>query len=144
MSLSIIVPVYNEEKYLKDTLEKIRDQKFKDYELIVVCNGCSDKSFNIAKKYADKAFSLKEKNVSKAKNFGAENAKYSKLIFLDADVFIEDGVLDAINALLGEESFFGTTKGRGKGIKNNLYLRFKNMINPYWPWSHGLVFCGKE
>ena len=69
MSLSIIVPVYNEEKYLKDTLEKIRDQKFKDYELIVVCNGCSDKSFNIAKKYADKAFSLKEKNVSKAKNF---------------------------------------------------------------------------
>ncbi len=144
MSISIIVPVYNEEKYLANTLERIKAQKFKDYELIVVCNGCTDKSFNIAKKYADKTFSLKEGNVSKAKNFGVENAKYDKLIFLDADVLIGAELLDAVDNLLDEGAFFGTAKGKGKGIRNNLYLNFKNFINRFRPWSHGFVFCDKK
>ena len=144
MSISIIVPVYNEEKYLANTLKRIDDQKFRDYELIVVCNGCTDKSFNIAKEYADKIFNLKEKNVSKAKNFGADNAKHSKLVFLDADVLINDGVLEYVNDELEKGKFFGTAKGKGKGIRNNFYLVFKNLMNKYRPWSQGFVFCDKK
>ncbi len=144
MSVSIIIPVYNEEKYLADTLEGIKNQKFEDYELVVICNGCTDKSFNVAKKYADKVFNLKERNVSKARNFGAENSKYNKLVFLDADVLVKDGVLNDVDSLLEGGIFFGTAKGEGRGIRNNFYLRFKNLINKYRPWSHGFVFCDKK
>jgi len=144
MSISIIIPAYNEERYLDKTLEGIRKQKFKNYEIIVVCNGCNDKSFKIAKKYADKVFKLEESNVSKAKNFGVDNAKHGKLIFLDADVLIEDGVLENVENLLENGRFFGTAKGRGAGVKNNLYLGFKNLVNKYRPWSNGFVFCDKK
>lgn len=144
MSISIIIPVYNEERDLAKVLERIKNQKFTDYELIVVCNGCTDKSFNIAKKYADKIFNLKERNVSKAKNFGADNARYGRLIFLDADVLIDDEVLRKVDEELEKGKFFGTTKGKGNGIENNFYLALKNLVNKYIPWSNGFVFCDKK
>ena len=40
--ISIIIPAYNEEKYLKKTIESISEQTYKDYEIIVVANGCTD------------------------------------------------------------------------------------------------------
>ena len=43
-----------------------------------------------------------------------------------------------------EGKFFGTAKGKGRGIKNNLYLLFKNLVNNFRPWSHGFVFCDKK
>ena len=144
MSISIVIPAYNEEKYLATTLENIKNQEFKSYEIIVVCNGCTDKSFNIAKKYADKVFNLKESNVSKARNFGANNAKYNKLVFLDADVLIDEKVLSSVDDELEKGKFFGTAKGKGKGVKNNFYLIFKNLVNKFMPWSHGFVFCDKK
>ncbi len=144
MSISIIVPVYNEEEYLARTLESIKNQNFRNYEIIVVCNGCTDKSFSIAKKHADKVFNLKEQNVSKARNFGATNAKYSKLIFLDADTILFPGVLESVDEALSKGNFFGTCKGKGKGLRNNFYFGFKNSVNKFKPWSHGFVFCDKE
>ena len=144
MSISIIIPAYNEEKYLDKTINGIKKQRFKDYEVIVVCNGCSDNSFDVAKKYADKVFNLNEGNVSKARNFGADKARYGKLVFLDADVFVEYDVLEKIDNYLDMGTFFGTAKGKGEGVKNNLYLGFKNLVNKYRPWSHGIVFCDKK
>lgn len=144
MSLSIIIPVYNEEKYLARTLERIKEQEFKNFEIVVVCNGCTDKSFTLAKKYVDKVFNLKERNVSKARNFGADNSKHGNLIFLDADVLVDSNVLKQIDNKLNEGTFFGTAKGKGGGIKNIFYLNFKNFINMYKPWSHGIVYCDKK
>lgn len=144
MSVSVIIPAYNEERYLAKTLDKIKKQNFKDYELIVVCNGCTDKSFDVAKKFTDNVFQLKENNVSKARNLGADNASHGKLIFLDADVLITEGVLERIDNELDNGRFFGTAKGKGKGMKNIFYLGFKNLVNKYMPWSHGIVYCDKK
>src|SRR3989344_6186702 len=141
--ISVIVPAYNEEKYLTRTLQSVKKQGVKN-ELIVVCNGCTDKSFDIAKKYADKTFNLKERNVSKAKNFGAENAKYKNLVFLDADTILRDGVLNAVESFLSKGKFFGTSKGKGTGFKNKIYFGFKNSVNKFRPWSNGFVFCNKK
>lgn len=144
MSISIIIPVYNEEKYLAKTLESIKNQEFKDYEIIVVCNGCTDKSFSVAKKYADKVLDLKERNVSKAKNFGADNVKYNKLVFLDADTILYPSVLESVDEFLSKGKFFGTCKGRGEGFRNQIYFGFKNLVNKFRPWSHGFIFCDKK
>ena len=142
--ISIIIPAYNEEKYIDTTLKSIKEQDFKDYEIIVVCNGCTDKTFFISKKYTSKVFNLKEKNVSKAKNFGAEKAKNNFLIFLDADVVLLDkNVLSSVFEILNKGNYFGTVKGKGFGIRNGNYLRFKNLINKFKPWSQGFVYCSK-
>jgi glycosyltransferase involved in cell wall biosynthesis len=143
MSVSVVIPAYNEEKYLARTLESIKEQDIK-CEVLVICNGCKDKSFEIAMKYADKVFNLKERNVSKAKNYGADKAKFGKLVFLDADVVLGEGVLSAVREVLEKGRFFGTVKGRGGGIKNGAYLKFKNGVNKYKPWSQGFVYCDKK
>ncbi|MAG45788.1 MAG: hypothetical protein CMH63_03390 [Nanoarchaeota archaeon] len=144
MSLSVIIPVFNEENYLEKTLESVKNQIFKDFELIVVCNGCTDSSFEIAKKYTSNVFKIKEKNVSKAKNFGASKAKNEFLIFLDADVLMNSDVFNKVHEIMFKDKFYGTVKGKGKGFKNSSYLRFKNLVNNFKPWSHGFVFCDKK
>jgi len=52
--ISIIIPACNEEKYLLDTIKSIKSQSFKDFEIIVVCDGCTDNTPLIAKKHSDK------------------------------------------------------------------------------------------
>lgn len=144
MSLSVIIPVYNEEKYLTNTLNSLNNQNFKDFETIVVCNGCTDKSFKIAQKFTNKVYDLKEKNVSKAKNYGAKKSKNEFLVFLDADVILKEKVLDKVHEALLNGNFYGTVKGTGKGAINYGYLKFKNLINKFRPWSHGFVYCNKK
>ena len=58
--ISVIIPAYNEEKYIEKTLKSIKKQNFKHYETIVVCNGCTDNTKDIAKRYADKVLVIKE------------------------------------------------------------------------------------
>jgi glycosyltransferase involved in cell wall biosynthesis len=144
MSLSVIIPAFNEEKYLYLTLNNLKEQNLEKFEIIVVCNGCEDKSFDVAKRYADKVFNLKERNVSKARNFGADKAKFSKLVFLDADVLLDKDVLEKVNEALVEGRFYGTVKGKGKGLRNKSYLTVKNLVNKFRPWSHGFVYCDKK
>jgi len=142
--ISVIIPAYNEEKYLPKTLSCIQNQTFKDFEVIVVCNGCTDNSFNISKMYFEKVYNLDEKNVSKARNFGAKKANSDLLIFLDADILLGPKVLEKIISSKIKEYHYGTVKGKGKGFKNNFYLLIKNSVNKFKPWSHGLVYCSKE
>ena len=81
--ISIVVPAYNEEKYIEKTLKLIP----KNIEVIVVCNGCTDDTEKIAKKYA-KTYSIKERNVSLARNYGADKSHGDIIMFLDADTLI--------------------------------------------------------
>jgi glycosyltransferase involved in cell wall biosynthesis len=83
--ISVIIPAYNEEKLIEKTLISLKNQRYKPIELIVVDNNSTDKTAEIARKYADKVLFLKKKGASLSRNFGAENAKGEYLFFLDAD-----------------------------------------------------------
>ncbi|MEG6568017.1 glycosyltransferase family 2 protein [Thermoanaerobacterium saccharolyticum] len=89
--VSIIIPVYNSEKYLKYTIESIIKQSFKDWELIIVDDCSTDKSYLIAYEY-----SLNYKNISvykfkqnmgawAARNYGIKKANGEWIILMDAD-----------------------------------------------------------
>ncbi|MBS5950918.1 MAG: glycosyltransferase family 2 protein, partial [Clostridium sp.] len=52
--ITIILPIYNVEKYLEESLKSILNQSYKDYELIVVDDGSTDKSLSILNKYKSK------------------------------------------------------------------------------------------
>lgn len=94
MEVSIIVPIYNVEKYLLKCLVSISKQKFSDFEVILVDDGSTDNSKEICKKFAEKdsRFNYFYKNnggLSDARNYGLRRAKGKYIIFIDSDDFVE-------------------------------------------------------
>ena len=90
---SIVIPVYNVEQYIKRTLDNIFNQTEKDFEVIVVDDGSTDKSIEIAKKYDVKIIKTKHVSVSEARNIGVKHAKGEYLIFLDSDDYWDKDLL---------------------------------------------------
>ncbi|MEH6958080.1 bifunctional glycosyltransferase/CDP-glycerol:glycerophosphate glycerophosphotransferase [Neobacillus drentensis] len=99
--VSVIVTVYNQELYLKECLESVVSQTLRDLEIIIVDDGSTDSSREIAEEYA-KSYQnvtiLKQKNkgVSSARNTGLKNARGAYVAFLDGDDFVN---LDAYELL---------------------------------------------
>lgn len=88
--ISVVIPVYNAEKYLSDLLSDIVNQTCKTLEIIVINDGSTDDSLTIAKKYAQsddriRTISVPNGGVSNARNIGIENAKGKYVRFVDAD-----------------------------------------------------------
>ena len=90
---SIVIPVYNVENYIGKCLESIKNQTFKDYEIIVVDDGSNDNSMKIVKKYDTKIINSSHVGVSEARNIGAKQAKGEYLIFLDSDDYWDKDLL---------------------------------------------------
>ncbi|MFN5417579.1 MAG: glycosyltransferase family 2 protein [Flavobacteriia bacterium] len=85
---SVIIPLYNKEKYIQKAIQSVLDQKYTDFELIVVDDGSTDESLNCLKIFSDKRIKvIKQQNagVSTARNNGVKEAKYDLVAFLDAD-----------------------------------------------------------
>lgn len=88
--LSVIVPIYNVEKYLSGCVESILSQEFADFEIIAVDDGSTDLSGKIIDEYAKKdsrikVFHTENGGVSKARNIGLENAVGEYIGFVDSD-----------------------------------------------------------
>jgi len=94
--ISIIIPTYNEEKYLPILLDCIKSQTYKDYEVIVADADSKDKTVALARKYGCKIVNGGAPSIGR--NNGAEKAKGQILLFLDADVQFDNYFLEmAIN-----------------------------------------------
>ncbi|MBO7560152.1 MAG: glycosyltransferase family 2 protein [Alphaproteobacteria bacterium] len=99
--ISIIIPMYNVEKYLQRCLDSVQNQTFADFQAICVDDGSSDKSGEIAEEYAarDKRFLVVHKKnggQSDARNFGTELAKGEFVLYLDSDDFIHPQTLEIL------------------------------------------------
>lgn len=95
MLISIVIPVYNVENYLKECLESIMNQTFQDYEVILVNDGSTDRSPEICEEYSkkDKRFRTFHKHnggQSTARNKGVEMSSGEYLVFIDSDDFFTD------------------------------------------------------
>lgn len=97
---SIIVPVYNVEKYIKKCLDSILNQSFKDYEVIVVNDGTKDNSIELIQDYPVKIINQKNQGLSAARNKGVKHATGEYIIFVDSDDWIEKDLLKKINESL--------------------------------------------
>ncbi|MEN3324132.1 glycosyltransferase [Mariniflexile soesokkakense] len=103
MLLSIIVPVYNVEKYLSRCIKSLVSQNLNtsDYEIILINDGSTDSSLKIAKDYAKEHLQIKvinqeNKGQSAARNVGIKNCKGIYILFVDSDDYIEKNVLGKI------------------------------------------------
>lgn len=102
VKFSIIVPVYNVDKYLNRCVDSILNQQFNSYELILVNDGSTDNSGSICDDYAlsnDKISVIHKDNggLSDARNKGMATAKGEYIIFIDSDDYIEPEALEKFN-----------------------------------------------
>lgn len=104
--ISIIVPIYNVEKYLKKCVDSLINQTYKNIEIILVNDGSPDNSALICEEYAKKDKRIvyilqKNKGLSGARNTGIVNSKGKYLIFVDSDDYVDiHFVEDLYRALL--------------------------------------------
>lgn len=94
MIFSVIIPIYNVEKYLRECIDSVLSQNFEDYEIILVNDGSPDNCGKICDEYGDKYSHIKvihkeNGGLSDARNFGMKAASGNYLIFLDSDDFWE-------------------------------------------------------
>jgi len=91
--VSVIVTTKNEEKNIENCLRSIKDQTFKDIELIVVDNFSEDKTVENAKKYTTKVYSKGSERASQ-RNYGAKVSSGEFLLYLDADMILSPSVIE--------------------------------------------------
>lgn len=97
--VTIIVPIYNAEKWLSQCIESILNQTFKNFELLLINDGSSDTSGKMCNEYLQKdarirVYHTENKGASSARNLGIENARGEWIAFVDADDFVKKEYLD--------------------------------------------------
>lgn len=102
MKISVIIPLYNKERHIERTLQSVLEQSYKNYEIIVIDDGSTDKGPEIVKNYLSpqlKLLTQKNRGVSAARNRGLKMAEGDLLTFLDADDTWQPEFLETIASL---------------------------------------------
>lgn len=141
--LSIIIPAHNEEQFIGTCLESIKNQEYSDYEIIVVCDSCTDATEKIAKRWTKKVFKINKKNVSAVRNFGAGKATGDVLVFLDADSVIAPNLLFEIDTAIKQGYIGGVTKTKSleKIWKADFLWAIGNFFRHFFLAASGMLFC---
>ena len=107
MRFSIIIPVYNRPQEVDELLESLCSQTFKDFEVVVVEDGSSEKSDSVCEKYKDKLdlnyYFKPNSGPGPSRNYGAERSHGDYLIILDSDVIVPENYLEIIKEELDRE-----------------------------------------
>jgi len=106
-TFSVIIPAFNEEKTLEKTLRTLKKQTFKDFEIIVKDGGSTDRTVELAKKYADKVVCKGDFSAADARNQGAGYAKGIFLVFVDADTELPKDTLERFACLIRSREIVG-------------------------------------
>ena len=146
--ISIIIPAHNEEAYLQDTLAALRKQKYPRHEIIVVANGCTDRTEEVARHRCHRLVVLSQKCLGVARNLGARMARGDLLIFLDADTHLAPGTLRAVAKQFTRRHAAATLRGKpdsGK-LAYRLIYALKNFSHRFrlHSGSSGVIICWKE
>ena len=98
-TVSVIIPVYNTEKYLEECIKSIIKQTYSNIEILLIDNGSTDSSPKICDFYADKydnikSFHIKNNGVSNARNYGIKKSIGHYISFIDSDDYIDINMIE--------------------------------------------------
>lgn len=129
--VSIIIPAYNYAHYLPFTLDSVKQQSLSDWECLIVDDGSTDNTRDVAEKYtvADTRFKYHYKSnggLSSARNYGLQKASGKYVLFLDADDMLEHNNLKHLSDFLEKQS--GNNAAFGK------FVKFYDDGSPDYPW----------
>ena len=140
--VSVIIPVYNVEKFLPKCLDSVISQTYQNIEIICINDGSKDDSFYILKKHEEddkriKIIDIPNNGVSNARNIGLEHAKGDFILFVDADDWLERDCLEKLMATTDTE----------EGIIIHKCIRYTDMaIGKFFekvskePWFDNTIF----
>ncbi|MDO5395385.1 MAG: glycosyltransferase [Bacteroidales bacterium] len=154
--ISVIIPVYNVEKYLRQCLESILAQTFHDYETILVDDGSTDTSGTICDDFASRDSRIKvihkpNGGLSSARNAGIDVASGNRIIFIDSDDIISPDCLETLHStalstgagiICGSFTHDLHKLGKGKGVRT---VAAGRAIEQTLHQTHGCLntACGK-
>ena len=135
IQLSVIVPVYNVEKYLKECLDSLVNQSLDSMEIIIVNDGSTDTSLDICNKYSEKyefitLISQKNKGLGAARNEGIRHAKGRYIGFVDSDDYVEknmfkemvtSAIKDDLDLVICAVKMYFEDNKKIKVIEKNIY-----------------------
>ena len=107
--LSIIVPIYNTEKYLRKCVDSLLEQDLDDYEILLINDSSPDSSIDIMKEYEEKfpniirIFSKENGGLGDTRNFGIPYAKGKYVTFVDSDDYIKENSLNRLCTKMDNE-----------------------------------------
>ena len=150
--ITVIVPAFNAEKYLKDCLDSVIRQNFSSWELIIADDGSSDRTGEIADEYASKdsrirVIHLSRKGVSAARNACIDASEGKYLAFVDADDYLEPDYLKELfdraevsHADIVQCSFFEDPEGNKTPDANPVDKTYEDpdsMMRAFFAGTHG-------
>ena len=140
--ISIIIPVYNNEKYVARCLDSLIAQNFLDFEVLVINDGSKDDSEKIIRQYTEKDkrfhyFEQINQGVSAARNKGLDNAEGHYVLFLDGDDWLDPDVLERLFNAAEKDNldcvsymfrhvYEDGTPCKEEGKKDDLYMQFSS------------------
>lgn len=125
-AISVVIPAFNEEKYLPACLESISKQTFKDFELIVIDNNSTDDTANIAQKYGARVVRETVQGIIPSRERGFREAKAEIIARTDADTAVPSNWLKTIHQVFQKEpDLVGVS---GIYITHNIIVRIWSFI----------------
>lgn len=132
--VSVIIPAYNEEKYISFCLKSLLDQSYKNIEIIVVDDGSSDKTFSIAKQFLVKVFKHNHKGLAASRNLGVSKSKGKILALLDADMKYDKKYIEKLIDPILRGKTIGTFN------KEEFVANSENIWSRCWSINSGLPY----
>lgn len=133
-TISVIVPVYNTEKYLDECIQSVLSQSFINFELLLIDDGSTDNSGAICDAYASqdervRVFHKENSGVSSARNVGLDEAKGEYVIFLDADDYwYRDDCLEVL-LRIAVQTKVDVVRGEYKAVDENGNFVFSRSVS---------------
>lgn len=140
---SVIVPMHNSEEFMRKGLDSIRDQSFTDYELIIICDRCTDKTAEIAKEYADTLLEVDFGRAGSSRNAGLDIARGEWVLFMDDDDWYLPGAFQTIaDNVRGRDNIDLLAYGFDWKLMGNAYQSEKHIYPAIWNKAWRRSFIG--
>ena len=154
--LSIVVPVYNVENYLKKCVDSLLNQTNDNYEIIIVNDGSTDNSLKICEEYSKnkkiKLYTKKNGGLSSARNYGIDKASGEYIAFVDSDDWVTNDYVEKITDTINDNKnsdlitydIISINDGWQDGVTRKIYKNFDSMdkhnfiqecFNPSFAWA---------
>lgn len=146
--LSIIIPIYNAEKYLNQCIDSVLSQDFKDYELLLIDDGSSDSSKDIIKCYAGRDKRIKTAFIKGAgpaipRNYGMKRAIGKYILFIDSDDYLPANALSTLVRKANEFPEADFIRGNQRILVNEEREARSVFAKPRSKYADKII-CGEE
>lgn len=145
--ISVVIPAYNESRYIEPTLERFLHQTDNNFELIVVDNNSTDNTGEIAKKYGARVLIEKSAGVAHARQKGCSEAKGEIIASTDSDTLVPDNWIETIAKKFKDNPDMVGYGGQGTLYSGPLTAKvMQHALYPFWVvdrvFSHGWNLIG--